>query len=293
MSSTRMTAPPPRLGRRRPPRLGARFVTSLHRPVSHGFFRGGDAKALLQGERIVAASAVIAETAAKGLKGDAARLSVVPPGVDMDVFAEEVVPPARTIRTAEEWGLAEDTRPLILAPEPVGPESGAEILVEAVAQLGAVDALCLLAADGPASDVEQAILRHGLAGQVRLAPRALDLPAALKLSAVVALASAKPPATGAYLIEAQAMGRPVIAPAHGAATEAVEHGATGWLTPPGDAGALAAAIREALSLDSSQLAHMGLAGRARVRSRFTLAASLSATLSVYEELMGRSVAPRR
>ena len=83
------------------------------------------------------------------------------------------------------------------------------------------------------------------------------------------------------------MGRPVIAPAHGAAAEVVEHGVSGWLTPPGDSAALAAALEAALDMDESQRAHLGLAGRARVRARFTLEAMLGRTLAIYEELAGR------
>jgi len=46
---------------------------------------------------------------------------------------------------------------------------------------------------------------------------------------------------------ALSLGRPVVATAVGGLTEAVSHGETGLLAPPGDAGALAGAIREALA----------------------------------------------
>ena len=66
------------------------------------------------------------------------------------------------------------------------------------------------------------------------------------------------------------MGRPVIAFAHGGALETVRDGETGWLVPPGDIGALADAIREALRASPAERARMASAGQAHVRRNFTL-----------------------
>jgi glycosyltransferase involved in cell wall biosynthesis len=111
--------------------------------------------------------------------------------------------------------------------------------------------------------------------------------AALKLAAVVVSASIEPEAFGRVAVEAQAMGRPVIATDHGGARETVVHGETGWLYPPGDVEALADAIDRALNLDASARAHMGMAARARAHARFTTAAMKRATLAVYERATGR------
>ena len=86
------------------------------------------------------------------------------------------------------------------------------------------------------------------------------------------------------------MGRPVIAAAHGAPADILRNGENGWLTTPGDDAALAAALAEALDLDESGLAHLGLAGRAQVRSRFTLDAMRNAVLDVYKAAAGRAFA---
>lgn len=57
----------------------------------------------------------------------------------------------------------------------------------------------------------------------------------------------------ALIPAAYAFGKPVIASRSGALPEYVEEGRTGWLVPPGDAGALAAALAEALqSLDAPE-----------------------------------------
>jgi glycosyltransferase involved in cell wall biosynthesis len=71
----------------------------------------------------------------------------------------------------------------------------------------------------------------------------------------------------AVIMEAMALGRPVISTYVGGIPELVESGATGWLVPAGDELALSAAMRAALSTPVDQLAAMGAAGRLRVLER--------------------------
>ena len=77
-----------------------------------------------------------------------------------------------------------------------------------------------------------------------------------------------PEAFGLVNIEAMAMGKPVIAYAHGAMTEIVEHGKTGFLIPSGDEESFAQAIIKLLhSPDQSRL--IGAEGRIRVEKSFS------------------------
>lgn len=69
------------------------------------------------------------------------------------------------------------------------------------------------------------------------------------------------------LMEAFAVGRPVIATAIAGIPELVEPGISGWLVPAGSVDALATAMHELLSTPPAQLASMGLAGTMRVRER--------------------------
>lgn len=276
--------------------VGARLVTTYHRAYGGGLLRGG-ARALAAGERVIAVSDALADQiAGKSLPRE--RITVIPRGADMNVFAEEVVSPARTIQLADEWGLTEDTRPIVLAPGRLDASNGHDVLLKAVSALKTShdeDAfLCLIVGEGDpkyVSSLEDKAVKAGLGGVVRVAGRSEDMPAALKLAAVVVSAATEPPSAGRTMIEAQAMGRPVIAPAHGAMLDVVEGGVSGWLTTPGDAGELAQAISEALAMDDSQRAHIGMAGRARVRARFTLDQMLSANLAIYEELAGATFRP--
>jgi len=70
------------------------------------------------------------------------------------------------------------------------------------------------------------------------------------------------------LLEAMALGRPVIATDVGGNAELVADSETGFLVPPGDRDAVARAMLE-LARDPGRAGAMGDAGRARQRERFT------------------------
>jgi len=92
---------------------------------------------------------------------------------------------------------------------------------------------------------------------------------------------------GLALLEAQASGLPVVAGRRPGVAAIVEDGITGRLTPPGDVGALAAAIGELLD-DPAARAAMARQAAAHARDRHDLAAAARAL----DALLGRVVAAR-
>ena len=97
---------------------------------------------------------------------------------------------------------------------------------------------------------------------------------------------------GVVAREAMAHGRPVVASAVGGLVDAVEHERTGLLVPPGDAGALRAAI-ERLLADATLRARLGAAARERAGERFSWAAATAATLAAYEAALSPGQRPTR
>src|SRR5262249_19505286 len=85
--------------------------------------------------------------------------------------------------------------------------------------------------------------------------------------------------------EAQAMGRPVVATAHGGSCETIEPGVTGWLVPPRDPAALAEAIGRALVLGESERARFANRAMAHVAGRDSRQASGAVPNETYEELL--------
>ncbi len=86
--------------------------------------------------------------------------------------------------------------------------------------------------------------------------------------------------------EAMSCGTPIIATTGGAFPEVVDHNETGWLVPPGDARALADAVRR-LMQDAPLRERLGAAGRQAILERFNWRKAAEETLAVYEELLGR------
>ena len=112
-----------------------------------------------------------------------------------------------------------------------------------------------------------------------------DMPAALMLADIVVSASSnEPEAFGRTTIEAMAMGRPVIATAHGGSLETVTPEKTGWLVEPGAADKLALALEDALN-SPEKMNRFGAAGKAAVNSTFTMKTMCQKTLTFYHKLI--------
>lgn len=102
---------------------------------------------------------------------------------------------------------------------------------------------------------------------------------------------------GTSLLDAMALGRPIVATTAGGIPEAVEDGVTGLLVPPQHAAPMAEAILSLLA-DPERARRMGAAGLARVRDRFSAGRMVAETLAVYERVAGTprasdSASPRR
>ena len=118
------------------------------------------------------------------------------------------------------------------------------------------------------------------------------MPAACRAAEIVVVASREAEAFGRASAEAQAAERPVIVADRGALPETLVpmrragDDGTGWLVAPDNAEALAACLDNALRLPPESLARMGAHGRAHVVARFTTQAMQTATLEVYDALLG-------
>ncbi len=117
-------------------------------------------------------------------------------------------------------------------------------------------------------------------------PPAHDLVAAYQLADIVVCPSLVPEGFGRVVAEAQAMKKPVVVSAHGAAPEVIVEGITGWSTPPGDSHALAHVLDQILSFPQKRLEGIGEKGRARVKEHYDQKIMESKTIAVYKELLG-------
>jgi glycosyltransferase involved in cell wall biosynthesis len=84
------------------------------------------------------------------------------------------------------------------------------------------------------------------------------------------------------LLEAMAAARPSVATAVGGTPEVMEDGATGWLVPPRDPEALAAALEAALS-DPAEAARRGAAAQRAARERLSIEAMVERHQRFYRD----------
>ena len=271
-------------------RTGARFVTTYHGVYSEGLPGKRRYNAVMaKGDRVIAISRFVAALLAVRHGVAPSRIRVIPRGVDPALFDPERVAALQTEQLAAAWRVPEGA-PVVMLPARLTRWKGAAVLIDAVARLARTDACCVLvgATQGRerfAGQLQARAQSLGVAGRLRLVGHCDDMPAALALADVVVSASLEPEGFGRAVIEAQAMGCPVIATDHGGAAETVEHGVTGWRVPPGDAGALAAALDHALAMQPGDRGAMGTRARASVLAHYTTAAMQAATLDVYCELL--------
>jgi glycosyltransferase involved in cell wall biosynthesis len=268
---------------------GCHFVTTFHNAYgSRAALKRRYNSVMARGERVIAISRFVADHAATvyGIGRD--RLRVIPRGVDLASFDPKRIGPQRIIDLARQWRLP-DNAPIVMLPGRLTRWKGGLDFITAIAALGRRDLCCVLVGSeqrpGFCKELEAAIEGRGLGGLFRIIGDCRDMPAAYMLADVVVSASRAPEGFGRVIVEAQAMGRPVIATDHGGARETIVPGITGWLVPPRDPGALAAAISEALSLGARARECLAERTVAHVAAHFTREAMCARTIGVYEELL--------
>jgi len=266
-------------------RLGVPFVTTYHGTYSEGWpGKRMYNSVMARGDRVIAISRFIAGLVEARHGTDPARIRVIPRGVDPRRFDPWLVAPERVAAQRMAWQVP-DAAPVLLLPARLSRWKGQATLIGALAALP--DAVAVLAGDTAGRDAYVAQLtaeagRLGLLARLRFAGHVTDMPAALLAADVVIHASTQAEAFGRSVIEAQAMARPVIAADLGGPRETVRHGETGWLVPPGDATALAIALRQVLALPEAERRRIGAAARLGVPA---MAAMQEATLATYRELL--------
>ncbi len=268
---------------------GRRFVTTFHNAYgARTALKRRYNSVMARGDRVIAISDFVADHAANVYGVGRDRLRTIPRGVDLEIFDPHRVGAQRIINLARQWRLP-DGVPVVMLPGRLTRWKGGLDFIAAVAKLGRCDVCCVLAGSeqrpGFRRELEAAIRENGLAGLFRIVEECRDMPAAYMLADVVVSASRDPEGFGRVIVEAQTMGRPVVATDHGGARETIVPSVTGWLVPPRDPTALAAAIGEALGLAAPERRQLAERSIAHIAARYTSEAMCAGTIRVYEELL--------
>jgi glycosyltransferase involved in cell wall biosynthesis len=215
------------------------------------------------------------------------KIAAIPCGVDSEAF----IPTGPAVRRHAGHRL--------VAVGPLAPRSGFGVVIGALPQLPGTE---LVIAGEPGGQTlaacPEARRLTGLADETGVTDRVHlsgplsrdDMPALLRSADVVVCTPSYEP-HAIVALEAMACGVPVVASAVGGLTDVVVDRVTGLHLPPGDAGALVAAVRGLLAEPLRRQA-MGAAGRDRVSSRYRWERIGAETLRTYERAARSAVAAR-
>jgi glycosyltransferase involved in cell wall biosynthesis len=207
--------------------------------------------------------------------GSRHRIRVVHNGID---------PPAE-VEPDPELSAVRGRGQVVTAVTGLRPGKGNETLVRAFAPIAAArpDVSLVIAGGGPERPtVEAEIAAAGLQGRVRVPGDVPDVYALLAASDIF-VGPSWAESFPYSVLQAMALGLPILATDVGGVAEAIEDGRTGLLVPPRDEAALQRRLATLLD-DRKMAASLGDAARTRQRERFTLSRMIEGTLRVYAEV---------
>ena len=250
------------------------FITT-----AHGFYRPHLAsRVMVWGRLVIAPSETLGRYLMDTFGLPRQRLRVIPRGVDLAEFPFS--PPPSTPAT---WRIGLFGR--------LSRIKGHETALRAVARLRrqGVPVVLRLAGEAQAPQAARlAPLIHALKLQdaVEWVGATQDMADVLAGVDLVVVPSVYPESFGRAVVEAQAVGRPVVASRLGALPELIEDARTGLLVPPANAEALAEALRRFID-DPTLRQRCVTEARRRVEAQWTVERMIERTLAVYEESLAK------
>jgi len=258
----------------------------------HGFYSVNKYSAIMtKGEKVIAISKMIEDHLQNVYHVPEENIVLIHRGVDTETFDPGKVSHDRIQALQSAWAVSAELKPLIMLPGRVTSWKGHDIFLESLARIADLrwSAVCVGELDRNSAHVKRLmdlLKLLQLEKRVIFVEHCSDMPAAYSLADIVVSASStRPEAFGRIIVEAMAMGRPVIATAHGGSMETVFDGVTGWLVPPNDVDSMANALREAVT-DKTRTKQYGDNGIKWVGDNFTVEKMCQKTILLYYNLIG-------
>jgi glycosyltransferase involved in cell wall biosynthesis len=221
------------------------------------------------------------------------KLRVIYRGINTDYYNQKNISILKQERLKKDWELFPN-RFTILMPGRLTNWKGQEKLIEA---------LNILIEDYNNSNFQTIILgsdqgrkvykkklvnlvqRYRLGQKIIFVDHCKEMPLAYSLADVVVSASIEPEAFGRVSVEAQAMGKPIIASNLGGSKETIIKNKTGFLYKHDDPRDLAKTLNTVIELDQDTLNSIGNDGRKNVTKKFDVEAMCDTTLREYKKLL--------
>lgn len=273
-------------------KTGSKFITTFHGAYGLGFLglKKIYNEVMVEGELVIAPSLFIKEHIMREYHIPEEKIRVIFRGLDLNQFDPAKVHFERITNLFKRWELTEE-QTVISLPGRLSPMKGGELLLEALRKLKTdKDIRCLLIGDSNGKDdfvkeLSRKIKKYKLKDVVQMTGNCDDMPAAFMVTDIVVIPSLYPEAFGRLTIEAQAMGRIVIASAHGGSKEIVTHGVNGFLFPPNDVATLRFFLEKALNMPKSERKKMMEEAIKNVHKNYSTEKMCRETIEVYKEVL--------
>ncbi|BAR99164.1 glycosyltransferase [Blastochloris viridis] len=259
---------------------------------------------VVRGARVIAVGDETAAVIRQRYAIPDARTVTIHRAVDLTIFDPAAVTAARKAALATAWGLAEGAE-VVLLPGRLVHRKGHHVLIRAIHRLvegGRDNLVGICAGDDQGrsryhDEMVALVGNLGLNDHVRFIGHCEDMPAAYALSRVAVSAAVESEGLQRAILEAQAMGVPVVVSDVGSGTEVVratprvpESEITGYNVQAGDPEALAEAIDRVLRLAPDDYAALSRRASTWVRGSFSHDIFTSKTLALYREVVAEACA---
>ena len=267
------------------------FMTTFHGVYgSVGAVKRQYNSVMIKGERVIAVSKFVKDHIIDRYHVDPTKVRLIPRGVDFHIFDEKRAIPERMVQLAKQWRLPDDETPVIFCPGRLSRIKGQHVFIEALRHMKDQPFLAIIAGSDQGHEeyrmeLEKQIVESGLEGKVRVDGPTNFMAEAYLLSHVVVVPSVKPESFGRTAVEAQAMGRVVVATDLGGAKETILPNETGYLVPPNDPATMAQAIQYALGRDKATTEAMSKFAIQHAHNHFSALQMKNKTIAVYKELL--------
>ena len=214
-------------------------------------------------------------------------------GINIDYYNQKNISILKQEKLKQEWGLSSN-KFTILMPGRLTYWKGQEKFIESLNILVEdynytnFQAIILGPSQGRkvyAKKLLNLVARYNLNTKVKFINHYKEMPLAYSLSDVVVSASIEPEAFGRVAVEAQSMGKPIIASNIGGSKETILNKKSGFIYKYDDPRELAKSLNTVIQLNQEELKAIGNEGRKNITKKFDVEIMCETNLNEYKKLI--------
>ena len=221
------------------------------------------------------------------------KLRVIFRGINIDYYNSQNISVLKQEKLKQEWGLASN-KFTILLPGRLTYWKGQEKFIESLNiliedyNISNFQAIILGSDQGRkvySKKLINLVERYNLNKKIRFISHCKEMPLAYSLADVVVSASIEPEAFGRVSVEAQSMGKPIVASNIGGSKETIVNKKTGFLYKHDDPRELAKNLNTVIQLSPDELKNIGNEGRKNITKKFDVETMCQSNLKEYRRLI--------